>query len=422
MRLDVSVDHPDFGKAIPCRCKTAELQEMRLKDLRKASNLGLLSRLTFDSFVADGYGLNRKLSANLRSAYETAKAYAANPAGWLILRGKYGCGKTHLAAAIANHHIDRGYPVLFVVVPDLLDHLRATFNPSSPVSFDRRFDAVRTAPLLILDDLGTQSTTPWAREKLFQILNYRYNAQLSTVVTTNQSLEEIETRLRSRLMDPDIARVITILAHDFRRSVADESGLSSLSLHSHQTFRTFLLRGRENLKSEQRRSLRTAQEAGKVYGQDPQGWLAITGPYGAGKTHLAAAIANRLAGKGQPVLFVAVADLLDHLRATFSPSSLTTFDKAFGEVKSAPFLVLDDLSSGSATAWAQEKLLQLIDYRFNAGLPTVITVATESEVHPRLKARLFDRSHCLILSLDVPSYTGQRSGTMPAKKRVPDRD
>jgi len=416
LRRDVPVGHPDFGKAVPCQCKVTELQDARLLDLRAASNLGLLSRLTFDSFVPDGYGLNKELRVNLRSAYEAAEAYAAKPNGWLILRGKYGCGKTHLAAAIANRRIEQGHPVLFVVVPDLLDHLRAAFSPTSPVSFDQRFDSVRTAPLLILDDLGTQNATPWAREKLFQILNYRYNARLPTVITTNQSPEEIEMRLRSRLTDPDIVSPVTILARDYRGSMSEQSDLSSLSLHSHQTFRTFLLRSRENLKPEQRRSLRAAKEAAKVYAQDPQGWLVLTGPYGAGKTHLAAAIASHLVGEGHLVLFVVVADLLDHLRATFSPSSSVSFDKAFGEIRNAKFLVLDDLNTGSATAWAQEKLLQLIDHRFNAGLPTVITVATESEVHPRLKARLFDRSHCLIVSLKVPGYTGQRRGRIPAKR------
>ena len=409
LRRDVPVGHPDFGKAIPCPCKAVELQDMRLRDLREASNLGLLSRQTFASFNPDGYALGKRLRDNLRSAFEAAKVYAANPTGWLILRGNFGCGKTHLAAAIANYCIDLGRPVLFVVVPDLLDHLRATFSPQSPVSFDSRFEAVRTAPLLILDDLGTQNASSWAREKLFQILNYRYNARLPTVITTNLSPDEVEARLRSRLTDSDISRVVAIRAHDYRGMGVDRSDLSSLGRHSHQTFRSFLLRSRENLKPEQRRSLRSAQEVAKVYAQEPQGWLVLTGPYGSGKTHLAAAIANFLVEKGEPVLFVAVADLLDHLRATFNPSSLITFDKAFGEVRNTPFLILDDLSSGSATAWSQEKLFQLLDGRFDLGRPTVITVAKEADLHPRLKSRLFDRSHCLVVSLDVPGYTGQRS-------------
>ena len=58
---------------------------------------------------------------------------------------------------IAEYH-ERG----FIVVPDLLDHLRATFQPGSAVSYDERFNEVRRARLLVLDDLGTQNATPWA--------------------------------------------------------------------------------------------------------------------------------------------------------------------------------------------------------------------------------------------------------------------
>ena len=115
--------------------------------------------------------------------------------------GGFGSGKTHLAAAIANHRAGLGDPPLFVMVPDLLDHLRATFSPGSSVAFDRRFDEIRTASLLVLDDLGTQSMTPWVREKLYQLFNYRYNAELPTVITTSDSLEEMDARIRSRLLD-----------------------------------------------------------------------------------------------------------------------------------------------------------------------------------------------------------------------------
>ena len=64
------------------------------------------------------------------------------------------------------------------MVPDLLDHLRATFNPATGARYDKRFDEIKAATLLILDDLGTESATAWAREKLYQLFNYRYNARL----------------------------------------------------------------------------------------------------------------------------------------------------------------------------------------------------------------------------------------------------
>lgn len=89
---------------------------------------------------------------------------------------------------------------MFVVVPDLLDHLRAAFSPQSAISYDKRFEQIKSVPLLVLDDLGTQSATPWAKEKLFQLFNYRYIAQLPTVITMNEP-EQIEQRLVERMSE-----------------------------------------------------------------------------------------------------------------------------------------------------------------------------------------------------------------------------
>jgi DNA replication protein DnaC len=123
----------------------------------------------------------------------------------------YGTGKTHLAAAINHYRTALGDDPIFTVVPDLLDHLRATFSPTSNVSYDNIFNQVRTAKLLILDDLGTQSATPWAREKLYQILNYRYETKLPTVITTSADLKEIDPRIRSRMMDERVCQIYKII-------------------------------------------------------------------------------------------------------------------------------------------------------------------------------------------------------------------
>src|SRR5260370_41930468 len=97
--------------------------------------------------------------------------------------------------------------VFFAVVPDLLDHLRATFAPGSDVSYDNLFETVKTSSLLILDDLGTQSSTQWAQEKLFQILNHRYTMNLPTVITTNEPIGKLDEHLRARLEDRRVLRV-----------------------------------------------------------------------------------------------------------------------------------------------------------------------------------------------------------------------
>ncbi len=418
LRHDVPVGHPNFGKLVPCDCRLADQEAARTRRLRAISNLDTMARFTFNRFVPEGYGLTEEKRRNLRLAYDTARAFAAKPDGWLILLGSYGCGKTHLAAAVANEVVSRGEPAIFVVVPDLLDHLRATYSPYSDVAYDQRFEEIRASSLLILDDLGAHSSTPWAQEKLFQLFNYRYNAQLPTVVTSNHQLEEIDIRIRSRLIDPDLAQIIKILAPDFRQSgvVHGMAELSSLTLHADQTFDSFDLREHE-LDREKAENLKRAVVVAQDFAVNPRDWLAITGTYGCGKTHLAAAIANEVTNRGESALFVVVPDLLDHLRATFNPNSLTPYDKRFDEIRKAPLLVLDDLGTESATPWAEEKLYQLFNYRYNARLPTVITMAQEVDLKPRLKSLIMDVGRCTPFMIMAPSYRGLPTRNMPKNRR-----
>ncbi len=399
--------HPDFGRPILCRCKEKELAEKRLRDLRRAGNLGLLSRMTFESFRPQGYGLPPRQRENLIRAYELAREFAQEPKGWLILSGGYGSGKTHLAAAIANYRLEQGQPVLFVVVPDLLDHLRATFRPDSAIAYDERFETVRTAPLLILDDLGTQSGTPWAKEKLYQLINHRYNGQLPTVITTNHPLDEIDARLRSRMTDPDLCRTYRIEARDYRASGTDGyEGLNRLPLYSDNTFENFDSE-RADLPADERRNLKRAYEIAKDFAQEPDGWLVLMGRDACGKTHLAAAIANYRQSLGHSAMLVVVPDLLDHLRATFAPQSTVSYDKEFEKVRNTPFLVLDDLGTESASPWAREKLYQIFNYRYQARLPTVITMQQAlEEVEPRLASRMLDHSVCTPFPILAPPYRG----------------
>ncbi len=417
---DVGLDHPNFGRAVTCSCRAAEEELSQARRLLQLSQLGALKDYTFDNFFPDGIGLPPAKQRNLKAAYERALTYAENPDGWLVLKGGYGCGKTHLAAAIANARSVEGQPVLFVNTPDLLDHLRATYGPASTSSYDERFEQVRSAPLLILDDLGTQNNTEWAQEKLYQIFNFRYNGRLPTVVTTNEGLEDIEIRIRSRMVDPSLVQIVTIQAPDFRGAGVneDQSGLSMLHLHRDKTLSNFDLRERE-LPAAQSENLRRALDTAREFAESPKDWLVLNSAgYGNGKTHLAAAIANHVSNQGEPVLFVGVPELLDHLRATFNPASGVRYDKRFDEVKSAPLLILDDLGTESATAWAREKLYQLFNYRYNARLPTVITTATPlDEIDPRLATRMFDSSRCTFFLLEVPSYRGSVKAKRTSSRR-----
>ena len=408
--LDVPVSDPNFGKAVPCRCRKQENLAKRIRSLQGISSLAALNRLTFENFIPEPSHLAPDKAYNLRRAYDTAAYFAQEPEGWLVLSGTYGCGKTHLAAAIANARLAQGEPAIFMIVPDLLDHLRATFNPQSQVSYDSLFEQLRSAPLLILDDLGTQSSTPWAQEKLFQLLNHRYNAQLPTVITTNQRIDDLDPRLRSRLLDPSLVKHFPILAPDFRAGKNPvQSELSTLQLHRDQTFESFDA-ARRDLERAELENLQEAVNTCQHFADSPEGWLVLSGVHGCGKTHLAAAVANRVADTMQgEVMFIMVPDLLDHLRAAFSPQSNVPYDRRFDEVRKAPLLVLDDLGTESATPWAREKLYQLLNYRYNAQLPTVITTsATPDRIEPWLRTRMLDTERCKFYGIMASAYRRTR--------------
>lgn len=409
LRQDLPVGHPDFGKLQICNCRHSQVSQQVRQRLFALSHLDELKHLTFENFNPRGrVGSWPQQADSLEQAYNHARQFVQSLNGWLLFQGRYGCGKTHLAAAIANFAVDLGVPTLFITVPDLLDSLRFAFqDPES--TFEERFNEIRGAPLLIMDDFGTQNATSWAQEKLFQILNYRYINRLPMVVTTNLSLDDIEDQISSRLQDPELVTRVHILAPDYRRPTGDigHPELSSLELMHKMTFASFDLRKGERLSAGDLKSLEKAFRAAQDFAENPEGWLVFTGTYGCGKTHLAAAIANCRADLGYPPLFVVTPDLLDHLRATFNPSSTVSLDRRFEEVRTTQLLVLDDLGTQSMTPWVREKLYQLFNYRYNAELPTVITHADyKEEMDPRLRSRMDDRRVCEIYAITVPSYRG----------------
>jgi len=157
----------------------------------------------------------------LRAAVAAATKFAEEPKGWLILLGQSYCGKTHLAAAIGNMRIGLGGQATLVEVAALLDYLKATFRPSSDVSFDRRFFEISTAPLLILDDLKESGmTSVWAEDKLFQILIHRYYDRLPTVITSTldpDSFAKSYPNLWNRILDATKCEIHVIDMPPFRR-------------------------------------------------------------------------------------------------------------------------------------------------------------------------------------------------------------
>lgn len=444
VRVDVPLGHEKFGRLELCVCRAKDVAEEARTRLFALSNLERLRHLNFENFNSAG---NKKAKfmtpqerENLQSARKICEEFSKTQKGWLLLEGGYGCGKTHLAAAIANNAVDGGTPTLFITVPDLLDSLRFAYaDPET--TFEQRFEEIRNARLLILDDFGTHNATAWAQEKLFQIINYRYINDLPTVITTNLMLDAIESRIRSRLQDDRVVNHIRITAPDYRRpEETSNPGISMLSWPdiANMTFERFEPRddelGKEIVttvtvekesgyrnRSQERivtrktvtqndlKTLHTAFNAAINFAKDPEGWLVFLGESYCGKTHLAAAIGHDRITLGGQAILVDVSSLLDYLRQTFEKDSDVSFNRRIHEIRTTPLLILDDIKeSQKGSVWSEDKLYSVLNYRYYAHLPTVLTSAMKTESfatnYPSLWNKLLDPSICNILVIDVPPY------------------
>jgi len=152
-------------------------------------------------------------------AYQAALDFISGKAKhhFLTFVGEPGRGKTHLALGIGWHWLENKLGVVkYGQVEGLLDDLRRGFRADTDeriYQFDELLKRVKEVPLLILDDLGVEQSTPWARAKLDEIIDYRYLNVLQTVVTTNLAPEKLEPRMASRLRG---GIVVVLECEDYR--------------------------------------------------------------------------------------------------------------------------------------------------------------------------------------------------------------
>ena len=159
--------------------REAEEAERSAQSIRTAKPItGIRARFetcTFDSYVANG----NARAVDLCRLY--ADAFPPADGGGLCLHGGFGVGKTHLAVSVA-----RGVAESFLInCAELLYRIRLSFD-DKPI--DDAYDVMDRSlhtPLLILDDLGHEKTTPWVWEQLYILINKRYEALLPTIFTTN---------------------------------------------------------------------------------------------------------------------------------------------------------------------------------------------------------------------------------------------
>jgi len=132
-----------------------------------------------------------------------------------LLREPTGNGKTHLAAAAANHLLAQGRAVLFVTAPELLATIQDGFDSGQA---ENLVSLCQRVPWLVVDDLGTERLTEWAAEVLFRIFNARHVARAHTLVASSVRPEDLaEPCLHSRFLDIAVYHKLPSGGDDYRQ-------------------------------------------------------------------------------------------------------------------------------------------------------------------------------------------------------------
>ena len=204
------VKHPITKEKILVRCLCECASQQRDEEERKQKEIERLQeidKLKSASLIGDRYkGIyfhNTEVGHNpsFQNAYngcrrycEVAKVVLAEGMGIYIF-GDTGTGKTHLTACMVNELINQHFQVLFTNFFEISKMIRSTFNKSN-VSENEYIDRLATIDFLFIDDLGTERVQSgesdlWLQEKIFDVLNKRYNNKKPTIFSSNHSLNEL---------------------------------------------------------------------------------------------------------------------------------------------------------------------------------------------------------------------------------------
>lgn len=194
-----------------CEC----FQRKIVDALHKQSNMTqVLEQENFNTFQLDFY--SREVSPsyqqstspydNARHVLQRCKAFVDNfsklerDRGNLLLYGETGLGKTFLTNCIAKELLDNGHTVLYLSANDIFEQVFGEYLMNKKFELEELYKYIYNSELLIIDDLGTETTNAFVCSKLFEVINQRGLTGRSTVISTNLSIRELQEKYSERIM------------------------------------------------------------------------------------------------------------------------------------------------------------------------------------------------------------------------------
>lgn len=189
----------------PCQAEARKREDERLLQTERQRKLQELRRASLLGSEYDGATFEKTdiYSDSFAAIFARCKKYCEvvdkvlEKGHGIYLFGDHGTGKTHLTACMANALLAQGYPVLYTSMGEISKAIRSSFNNKGMT--EQEFMArLRGVDFLFLDDFGTERVSKddqdlWLQEKVFEVVNSRYNALKPTIFTSNYSLADMVT-------------------------------------------------------------------------------------------------------------------------------------------------------------------------------------------------------------------------------------